>query len=418
MTIDYCTNDNMHPKNINIKDFSYELPDDRIAKFPMPDRDQSKLLVYKNGEISENIFSHIDEYLPENSLIVFNNTKVIHARLLFQKESGTQIEIFCLEPLDYTDFQLSFNSRKSCLWKCMIGNLKRWKDEDEILVKNIQSPIGSIELKAERVGKIDDSFKIKFSWQPEELHFAEVLHHAGILPLPPYLNRKNIESDEERYQTVYAKHEGSVAAPTAGLHFTESIFEKLKQKNLHQLFLTLHVGAGTFKPIKTNILSEHVMHEETVSISRKNLKEIHDHLVKKKSIIAVGTTSARTLESIYWHGVQLINKKAKNEINISQWIPYEKGENQISSIKSIEAILENLDSTNLDELHGSTQIIIAPGYEFKIVDILITNFHQPENTLILLIAAFAGENWRKIYEYALQNNFRFLSYGDSSVLFR
>lgn len=408
----------MHPKNINIKDFSYELPDNRIAKFPMPNRDQSKLLVYKDDKISENIFLNIDEYLPDNSLIVFNNTKVIHARLLFQKNSGTQIEIFCLEPLDHTDFQLSFNSKKSCQWKCMIGNLKRWKELDEILVKNIQSLIGNIELKAERIGRVEDAFKIKFSWQPEELHFAEVLHHAGILPLPPYLNRKNIDSDEERYQTVYAKHEGSVAAPTAGLHFTESVFEKLKQKKIRQLFLTLHVGAGTFKPIKTDTLSEHVMHEETVSISKKSLEEIHDHLIQKRSIIAVGTTSARTLESIYWHGVQLINIKAKNEMNISQWTPYENNENKISSIKSIEAILENLEATNLDELKGNTQIIIAPGYEFKMVDTLITNFHQPQNTLILLIAAFVGESWKIIYDYALKNNFRFLSYGDSSVLFR
>ncbi|MEI6594004.1 MAG: S-adenosylmethionine:tRNA ribosyltransferase-isomerase [Bacteroidota bacterium] len=408
----------MHQKKINIKDFSYDLPDERIAKFPMPDRDQSKLLVYKNDAITENIFSHIDEYLPNDSLIVFNNTKVIHARLLFQKPTGAQIEIFCLEPLDHNDFQLSFNSKKSCQWKCLIGNLKRWKEADEILVKNIQSPIGNIELKAERIEKTEDAFKIKFSWQPEELHFAEVLHHAGVLPLPPYLNRKNIDSDEERYQTVYAKHEGSVAAPTAGLHFTESVFGKLKQKNIQQLFLTLHVGAGTFKPIKTDTLSEHVMHEETVSISRNSLEEILNHLVQKKSIIAVGTTSTRTLESIYWHGVQLITGKAKSEMHISQWTPYENLENNFSCIESIEAILKNLASNNLDELQGSTQIIIAPGYQFKIVDILITNFHQPENTLILLIAAFVGESWRKIYDHALQNNFRFLSYGDSSVLFR
>jgi S-adenosylmethionine:tRNA ribosyltransferase-isomerase len=300
----------------------------------------------------------------------------------------------------------------------MIGNLKRWKEADEILVKNIQSPIGNIELKAERIEKTEDAFKIKFSWQPEELHFAEVLHHAGVLPLPPYLNRKNIDSDEERYQTVYAKHEGSVAAPTAGLHFTESVFEKLKHKNIQQLFLTLHVGAGTFKPIKTDTLSEHVMHEETVSISRNSLEEILNHLVQKKSIIAVGTTSTRTLESIYWHGVQLITGKAKSEMHISQWTPYENLENNFSCIESIEAILKNLASNNLDELQGSTQIIIAPGYQFKIVDILITNFHQPENTLILLIAAFVGESWRKIYDHALQKNFRFLSYGDSSVLFR
>lgn len=408
----------MHPKNINIKNFSYELPDDRIAKFPVPDRDQSKLLVYKNTEITEHIFSEIDEYLPNDSLIVFNNTKVIHARILFQKESGAQIEIFCLEPLNQIDFHLSFSSRKKCVWKCMIGNLKRWKDADEILVKHIQSPIGNIELKAERIGRIEDAFKIQFSWQPEALHFAEVLHHAGILPLPPYLNRKNIDSDEDRYQTVYAKHDGSVAAPTAGLHFTEPVFEKLKQKNIVSAFLTLHVGAGTFKPIKTEVLSEHVMHEETVSISRKSLEGILDHLINKKSIIAVGTTSARTLESIYWHGVQLINNKAKNEMNISQWTPYEDLENEISSIKSIEAIIENLKQNRLEELHGSTQIIIAPGYQFKIVDILITNFHQPENTLILLIAAFVGGQWKRIYDHALNNDFRFLSFGDSSLLYR
>ena len=408
----------MHPKNINIKNYRYELPDDRIAKFPLEERDQSKLLVYKNEKITENTFSHIDEFLPEDSLIVFNNTKVIHARILFQKDSGTQIEIFCLEPADHFDFQVAFSSTGSCTWKCMVGNAKRWKEQDKMLIKTIQSPTGNIELKAEKIGRQDDVFQIRFSWQPEHLHFGEVLHHAGILPLPPYLKRKNMESDEERYQTVYARHEGSVAAPTAGLHFTERVFEQLKQKNIHQTYLTLHVGAGTFKPIKTPSLAEHVMHEETVFISKESLMEIHQCLFQKKPLIAVGTTSARTLESLYWHGVDLINGITKGEMQVSQWAPYHTNKKTISAVESIDTILKNLDKNNVDELKGSTQIIIAPGYEFKMVDILITNFHQPENSLILLIAAFVGKDWKKIYDHALENNFRFLSYGDSSVLFR
>ncbi len=406
----------MHPKEISIKDFTYHLPEDRIAKFPLEERDQSKLLVYKNDTILENIFSHLDEFLPKNSLLVFNNTKVIHARILFQKETGSTIEIFCLEPENNLDYQLAFNSKKVGVWKCMVGNAKRWKEE--VLIKKISSSIGEIELRAKKTKKLNDIFEIKFSWQPEHLSFSEVLHEAGNLPLPPYLNRKNIDADEERYQTVYAKHNGSVAAPTAGLHFTKNVIEKLNNKNIAKTYLTLHVGAGTFKPIKSETLAEHKMHEETVFISKKSLMEIYNCLLKKKSLIAVGTTSTRTLESLYWHGVSLIKKIAKKEMQISQWEPYENAENNISNNEAIEAILKNLDENNLDELHGSTQIIIAPGYVFKMVDIIVTNFHQPENSLILLIAAFVGENWRKIYDYALKNNFRFLSYGDSSILFR
>jgi S-adenosylmethionine:tRNA ribosyltransferase-isomerase len=406
----------MNPRGINIKDFSYELPDDKIAKFPLKKRDESKLLIYKNEKIGESLFKNIDTEIPENALIIFNNTRVIHARLLFKRASGAQIEVFCIEPLDHLDYQLAFASKETCTWKCMVGNAKRWK-EGEILTKDVVTPNGTIQLTVEQQGKSGELFVVKFSWNEPELFFAEVLHHAGILPLPPYLNRDTEVSDEERYQTIYAKIQGSVAAPTAGLHFTDEVFEKLAAKNITRDEVTLHVGAGTFKPVKSETLAEHEMHEETLFVTLSTLKNIYSCLNENRSLVAVGTTSTRTLESLYWHGVKLIQHSAKDLVDISQWTPYETDTANISASQSIKAIIDRLEAGNETVLQGSTQIIIAPGYTFKIVNVLITNFHQPENTLILLIAAFAGKDWKNIYEYALQNNYRFLSYGDSSILF-
>jgi S-adenosylmethionine:tRNA ribosyltransferase-isomerase len=406
----------MNPKHINIKDFSYELPDERIAKFPLKKRDESKLLIYKDGTIRDAVFGTIPEEIPSDSLIVFNNTRVIHARLLFKRITGAQVEVFCIEPADHLDYQLTFASKHECRWKCMVGNAKRWK-EGEVLEKEITTPQGTVQLNVKRDGKSGELFTIHFTWNGQ-LSFAELLHHAGILPLPPYLNRDTEASDEERYQTIYAKVQGSVAAPTAGLHFTDTVFDKLAAKNIKREEVTLHVGAGTFKPVKSETLAEHEMHEETIFVNLGTLKNIRDCLKENRKLVAVGTTSTRTLESLYWHGVKLIQQQTSETISISQWTPYELDAGGISAEQSMDAIIQNLESNQLNELQGSTQIIIAPGYMFRMVDILVTNFHQPENTLILLIAAFVGQDWKNIYGHALHNDYRFLSYGDSSVLFR
>lgn len=402
----------MNPKEINIKDYHYILPDNNIAKYPLHKRDESRLLVYKNGEIKERVFKHIADEIPDNSLLVFNNTKVIHARVLFKRKTGAQIEIFCIEPGDGFDYQLVFSSKNSCVWKCMVGNAKRWKND--VLTKQVETENGMFNFQAEHIGKTADLFEIKFSWD-NNFSFAEVLHHAGILPLPPYLNRDGEIEDEESYQTIFAKLQGSVAAPTAGLHFTDEVVKRIEQKCI-LTEVTLHVGAGTFRSIKSDTLEQHQMHEESIYIPLHVLKKLHETLSQKNKIIAVGTTSTRTLESIYWHGVKLINNQQSPSINIKQWEAYELNAANISAKQAVEAIIKSLNDNNLTDLQGSTQVIIAPGYAFKIVDVLITNFHQPENSLILLIAAFVGKNWRSIYNYALQNNFRFLSYGDSSIL--
>lgn len=406
----------MNPKQIKISDYIYELPEEKIAKFPLTNRDESKLLIYQKGKLTDDTFKRIPEILPEHSLIIFNNTRVIHARLLFKRATGAQVEVFCIEPLDHLDYQLAFASKRSCTWKCMVGNAKRWKD-GEVLTKEIQTPEGLTLLAVTRDGKSGELVNVRFNWDGV-LSFAEVLHHAGILPLPPYLNRDTEESDEERYQTIYAKVQGSVAAPTAGLHFTDSVFEQLTAKNITRDEVTLHVGAGTFKPVKTDTLAEHEMHEETIFLNLDTLKNIHHCLRENRKLVAVGTTSTRTLESLYWHGVKLIRQLTSETISISQWTPYELNADEISAEQSIKAIIQNLESNQQNELQGSTQIIIVPGYTFRMVDVLVTNFHQPENTLILLIAAFVGEDWKKIYTHALNTDYRFLSYGDSSILFR
>lgn len=401
-------------KSINIQDYTYHLPDERIAKYPLERRDESKLLVYRDGSIRESVFKHLTGELPEHSLLVFNNTRVIHARLLFQRETGAQVEIFCIEPSG-ADYQQSFSSRKTCRWKCMVGNAKRWKED--VLVKEVKTGKGPVKLYAEKAGRAGDLFEVQFTWNADT-SFAEVLHAAGVLPLPPYLNRESEAGDEQQYQTVYAKHQGSVAAPTAGLHFTEAVLAGLSSKQIRQAEVTLHVGAGTFRPIRSETLGEHEMHEETVYVPLTELEKIHATLHADQRLAAVGTTSVRTLESLFWHGVKLINGSAEDAMNIRQWDAYELPAEGILPAQAIGAVIDHLWSNRLDALQGSTQIIIAPGYRFRLVDMLITNFHQPGNSLILLIAAFVGDDWRQIYHYALDHDFRFLSYGDSSLLFR
>ena len=404
------------PKQLNILDFSFVLPDEKIAKFPLENRDESKLLIYKNATISDGIFKQFDTYLPENSLVVFNNTRVVHARLLFNRLTGAQIEIFCIEPLHHLDYQQAFVSKQTSTWKCMVGNAKKWKED--WLEKQVETPLGDVILKATKKENTGELTVVEFTWNNNDLAFAEVLHYAGILPLPPYLNRKTEAADEERYQTVYAKVAGSVAAPTAGLHFTPYVFEQLKQKQITVDEVTLHVGAGTFKPVKTEALVDHEMHEETLYVELLTLKNIATCLSAKNTLVVVGTTSMRTLESLFWHGVKILLNKAAKEVEIKQWDAYELDAGEITSYQAITAIIHSMEKDNEYVLVGSTQIILAPGYQFRLVDALITNFHQPENTLILLIAAFVGKDWRIIYEHALANNYRFLSYGDSSLLFK
>lgn len=404
------------PKQLNILDFSFVLPDEKIAKFPLDNRDESKLLIYKNATISDSVFKQIDTYLPENSLVVFNNTRVVHARLLFNRLTGAQIEIFCIEPLHHLDYQQAFVSKQTSTWKCMVGNAKKWKED--WLEKQVETPLGDVILKATKKENTGELTVVEFTWNNNDLAFAEVLHYAGILPLPPYLNRKTEAADEERYQTVYAKVAGSVAAPTAGLHFTPAVFEQLKQKQITVDEVTLHVGAGTFKPVKAEALVNHEMHEETLYVELSTLKNIATCLSAKNTLVVVGTTSMRTLESLFWHGVKILLNKAAKEVEIKQWDAYELDAGEITSYQAITAIIHSMEKNNEYVLVGSTQIILAPGYQFRLVDALITNFHQPENTLILLIAAFVGKDWRVIYEHALANNYRFLSYGDSSLLFK
>lgn len=395
----------MHVKQINISDYNYELPDERIAKFPLEKRDLSKLLTYTSGKVSTNIFNSLPEILPSSSCLVFNNTRVIQARLEFFKSTGSRIEIFCLEPQEPSSYELSLSSTQSCVWKCMVGNLKKWKTE--ILKKEIGN--NNLILQAERLETNGNTSFIKFSWN-NGVSFAEVLDLLGELPIPPYLNRKTQESDKTTYQTVYSKVKGSVAAPTAGLHFTSEVIFSLHSKGIKTMELTLHVGAGTFQPVKAEEIGGHSMHAEKVEVSREFIQNLIENL---GNIVAVGTTSVRTLESLYYLGVQLHNGDTKLLVN--QWEPYES-KKVLSARESLEAILNYMDETQSNILYATTQIMIVPGYKFNIVNILITNFHQPKSTLLLLLAAFVGEKWRELYKYALENDYRFLSYGDSSLL--
>lgn len=397
---------------ISIHDFAYNLPDDKIARYPLAERDESKLLVWKNGLILDEKFTHLPHHLPANSLLVFNNTKVIRARLHFLKETGARIEIFCLDPVDPSDYQVAFQTTRTCVWKCMIGNQKKWKGER--LTKNLSIDETVVELTAEQIDFAHNKSLVRFSWNNPDFEFSRIIEAAGSLPIPPYLNRETEQSDLERYQTVYSKIKGSVAAPTAGLHFTDKVFDHLTQEGHELAELTLHVGAGTFQPVKSETISGHEMHAENFYIRRDFLKKLLEHPGK---VIAVGTTSVRTLESIYWLGVQAISNKNINveELKVRQWEAYENANVRISKTEAIMALIELLEHSKSDFLSASTQIIIAPGYEFRITEGLITNFHQPQSTLLLLISAYLGNQWKTIYEHALANNYRFLSYGDSNL---
>ena len=404
----------MNPKNLSILDFNYQLPDEKIALYPLEERSLSKLLVYKEGDIKHKQFKQIGDYLPKNACLVFNNTKVIHARLFFRKESGALIEVFCLDPYLPGNYEESFSSKNNCQWICMVGNAKKWKSEK--LKRVIKIGESTLEFCSEIVEKLDGKFIIEFSWNNSDISFSEILDTAGVLPIPPYLNRETEESDEDRYQTVYAKNIGSVAAPTAGLHFSEQILNELRLNNHQILELTLHVGAGTFKPVSSETMEDHQMHKETVIFSLENIQRIKNCLENAIPIIAVGTTSCRSLESLFWHGLKLSQGLTEvKSLDIKQWDPYELNCN-LSPIKALERIIQDLKQHKLSELSGTTELMIAPSYEFKILNGLITNFHQPQSTLLLLVAALIGPDWKKVYETALNENYRFLSYGDSSIL--
>ena len=404
------------PGTLSIKDFTYSLPEERIAKYPLAERDASKLLIYKEADIAEDIYKNISDHLPENSLLVFNDTKVVAARLLFQKSTGGIIEIFCLEPHEqYPDITTAMMQHEKVQWNCLIGGASKWK-HGQILEKKIIQNSKVLILNARYIEKEVDSFIVELSWNDSLLSFAEVLHLFGAIPLPPYIKREAEVNDAERYQTVYAHYEGSVAAPTAGLHFTKTVLQKLKDKNIHTNFVTLHVGAGTFKPVKTERMKEHEMHAEHFTVSKTTIQNLIDHL--DKNIIAVGTTSLRTLESLYWLGVKQPTVNSQQSMEIAQWEVYDHKEKKISPKEALENLIKWMDEKYRVALTAKTQIIIAPGYQFKIVNGLITNFHQPQSTLLLLVAAFIGSDWRNVYKYALENNFRFLSYGDGSLLWR
>ena len=388
-------------EEIRISEYDYPLTDERIAKYPLAERDHSKLLVYRDGQVSEDVFYRIGDHIEKGSLLVYNNTRVIPARLVFHKESGARIEIFCLEPLQPRDYQLSLSGTTGCTWKCMIGNLKKWK------TGKLSLPLGSTTLYAERLATLGNTYEVQFSWDNTSIAFAQILDELGELPIPPYLNRPTEESDKTTYQTVYSRIKGSVAAPTAGLHFTEEVLDDLRQRGIQTTELTLHVGAGTFQPVKTEDANKHIMHTEIIAVPRKAIEDVLGNL---GHIVAVGTTSMRTLESLYFIG-------ATNSLSVPQFAPYER-DYQLSTEQALRNILSYLDQTKQDTLHAETQIMIRPGYEFHVVDQLITNFHQPKSTLLLLVSAFVKGDWHTIYDYALSHNFRFLSYGDSSILTR
>jgi S-adenosylmethionine:tRNA ribosyltransferase-isomerase len=403
-------------QQINIDEYNYPLPDERIAKFPLDKRDQSKLLIYRNGTVSESIFSRLPDFLPEKSLIVFNNTRVIRARLPFTKDTGAQIEICCLEPEDPRDYAVNFQSCGQCRWTCLVGNLKRWKEG--VLKRTFIIGNTEVVLKAERKQTYGQTHSILFCWDNAPSYtFADILEAAGVLPIPPYLHRETEPSDLQTYQTVYSKIKGSVAAPTAGLHFTPEMLDILDKREFVREEVTLHVGAGTFMPVKTDTVGAHEMHTEFIAVNRSAIAALIDHTGR---VTAVGTTSVRTLESLYYIGAMLAAAPdaMPEMLGVKQWMPYEDRLPRITTEESLQNILHYLDKNNLDRLTASTQIIIAPGYKFHIVNRMITNFHQPESTLLLLVSTFVKGDWKKIYNYALEHGFRFLSYGDSSLLTR
>ena len=418
-------------EEILIEEYNYPLPDERIAKYPLAERDQSKLLVYREGEVSEDKFYRVGEYVPTGSLLVYNNTRVIQARLEFHKEAGDEairligdkargarIEIFCLEPLEPHDYQLSLGSTEGCTWKCMIGNAKKWKSG--ALSQPVILPSGKeVRLWAEKGEQTGNTFSVRFSWEGASVSFAEILDAVGELPIPPYLNRKTEESDKTTYQTVYSRIKGSVAAPTAGLHFTDNVLNGLRERGVKTAEVTLHVGAGTFQPVKVADANQHTMHTEIIAVPKATIQTIIENL---GHIVAVGTTSMRTLESLYFLGEKLCTRNripdaVDSTLSVAQFEPYEK-EHALSTREALQAIVDHLEQIGEEVLHAETQIMIKPGYTFHVVDQLITNFHQPKSTLLLLVSAFVGGDWHTIYDYALSHDFRFLSYGDSSILTR
>ena len=403
----------METKQIHISDYNYPLPDDRIAKYPLAQRDQSKLLVYHHGEVSQDRFCNLTKYLPQHALMVFNNTRVIQARMHFHKSTGALIEIFLLEPAVPADYEQMFQTQASCSWLCLVGNLKKWKSgplSRTVIVKG-----QSVTVTVCRQGEQGTSHLVEFRWTAG-VPFADIIDVMGELPIPPYLNRATEESDKTTYQTVYSKIKGSVAAPTAGLHFTPEVLADLDSRGIDREEVTLHVGAGTFRPVKSADIGHHEMHTEFISVCRQTIEKLLAH---QSAAIAVGTTSVRTLESLYYMGLKLLRNPDIDEqqLHVSQWEPYEEVKGGgVKSEEALRALLDWMDRRRLSVLHSSTQIIIAPGYDYKIVRMLVTNFHQPKSTLLLLVSAFVGGDWRRIYDYALGHGFRFLSYGDSSLL--
>lgn len=407
----------MEQKQIRIQDYNYELPQELIAQHPLAQRDDAQVLVYRDGNISETVFHQLAEILPEETLLVFNDTKVIRARIYFTNETGAVIEIFCLEPVTpSSDLRLAIFSHEPVVWRCMVGNAKRWKSD--VLEKKLLIQNAEIILSATLEKKEGETFLIKFEWTNFDFSFAEVIQAAGLIPLPPYMKRSAEQKDSESYQTIFGQQDGSVAAPTAGLHFTEKVFESLKENKIETTFLTLHVGAGTFKPVKTETLEHHPMHGERIYVNRLFIGKILKQVSADKPLAAVGTTSLRTLESLYWLGVKLLLGNKSFELN--QWEVYESPltETSITIIESLNSLLKYLDGHEKFELSFVTHLLCTPGYRFRTADILLTNFHLPQSTLLLLVSAFVGDDWKKIYTHALKNKFRFLSYGDTSVLFR
>jgi S-adenosylmethionine:tRNA ribosyltransferase-isomerase len=400
-------------KNIRIEEFDYPLPDEKIAKYPLEQRDKSKLLIYRNSSIIEDTFTNLPNILPTGAHLVFNNTRVIPARLHFRKTTGASIEIFCLEPAEPSDYQLALQSSRQCTWKCIVGNLKKWKDE--ALTKDIVIGNKTIQLTATKVEKGKNSQLIRFSWNDTSLIFSNIIEIAGDTPIPPYLCRESEPIDKERYQTVYSKVKGSVAAPTAGLHFTPDVMDRLTQKGISTSEVTLHVGAGTFKPVQSETIEGHDMHTEFFSITLDALKKMKANHGK---LIATGTTTLRTLESIYWLGVKLKQTGLREQElpHLSQWDAYTL-KTTMNYTEAIDVIIQEMEKQGRKEFWATTQIIIAPGYQIKSIEALITNFHQPKSTLLLLVSAITGKGWKNIYQYALEHNFRFLSYGDSSLLY-
>jgi S-adenosylmethionine:tRNA ribosyltransferase-isomerase len=398
-------------QEIAIAEYDYPLPDERIAKYPLAERDTSKLLIYNKGVVCEERFSNLPQFVPQNSLMVFNNTKVIQARLRFRKETGALIEVFCLEPEQPCDYQQIFLETKECVWQCLVGNSNRWKGG--VLSQCVTVAGKEVTLSVERVGGPAAVNHVRFTWDGG-CSFAELLEAAGELPIPPYLNRATEESDTRTYQTVYSKVKGSVAAPTAGLHFTPAVLEALTAAGVEREEVTLHVGAGTFKPVKSELIADHEMHEEYIEVRKALLEKL---IAVGGSAVAVGTTSVRTLESLYFLGELVAENPAitQDELHVGQWTPYNR-EHSLSTVEALEALVAWLERNGLDRVHSHTQIMIAPGYTFRIVKAIVTNFHQPKSTLLLLVSAFVKGEWRKIYDYALANGFRFLSYGDSSLL--